>query len=104
MLHLYFIHLLVEKTETSSKRTETTPEMETEQTTNEPYNNGESSESDKSSENWKIGLSVGVVLFVLFMVIGKYACTALTQQNDQKFMHEFFNQIITNSLKVVLAI
>lgn len=65
----------VEKTETPRKTTQTRPkrttEKTTERTTKHPYDRAERSRSDNSSENWKIGLSVGVVLFVLSIAIGK---------------------------------
>lgn len=60
------------KTETPAKTTETIIHpATTERTTKSLYDEHENRESEQSSENWKIGLSVGVVLVVLFIAIGK---------------------------------
>lgn len=60
--------------EEPNKTTETTPERTTKTATKEPYD--EDGEGNSPSENWKIGLSVGVVLFALLIGIGKYALSA----------------------------
>ena len=62
--------------ELPSKTTQITPERTSkkspERTTEEPYDKDNGTKRDESSKNWKIGLSIGVVLFVIFIVIGKY--------------------------------
>ena len=40
-------------------------------TTKQPYDNHKVSDSEQESDNWKVGVSVGIVLFVLFTAIGK---------------------------------
>ena len=68
-MHIYYAD---EKTETSTAiPTEAILPPTTESTTTALDDEHESSKSEQSSDNWKIGMSVGVVLVVLFTAIGK---------------------------------
>ena len=64
---LLYLHLPDVKTEIPIKTKEAIiSPTTTGRTTKQPYDNQKGSESD----NWKVGVSVGIVLFVLFTAIG----------------------------------
>ena len=64
--------LLEEPSKTTQITSERTSKKSSERTTEEPYDKDNGTKRDKSSKSWKIGLSIGVVLFAIFIVIGKY--------------------------------
>lgn len=66
-MHIYH----ADEKEATTIATEAIIPPTTEKTTTVQYDEHVSSKSEQSSNNWKIGLFVGVVLVVLFIAIGK---------------------------------
>ena len=83
------IHYADEKTETSTATpTEAILPPTTERTTTALYDEHESSKS----HNWKIGMSVSVVLVVLFTAIGKSLRSAATDRSNTPAMNNWYKE------------